>query len=376
MTAEQEAYLSWLRYALWGGGRPALVEGSLPDILELANRQKTRGLVFEAMLRDSGSQPGMTKDGAGLTEERKARMKQLLLRILATHRMLDAAVAQALGALRQAGIPAVLLKGQGAARNYPDPQLRECGDIDIYIGPERLEEAVRVLTPLAYKVDDKLVGKHWQLWIGQAEIELHQHTMLPDGRRRTRFFRQLEEEGLRHNLVPLDFGGVSADTPGDTFNTFYLFYHAWHHFITGGVGFRQLCDWTLLLHKHQDRIDRERLREMLDGMRLLFPWQLFGCIAVRDLGLPEQEFPFYDPARYGKSRRVLDVILAEGNFGRGRQPRRERPKGYVAGKAHSLGLHVSRFRKMLRIVPAEAWQTFRATVSGGFARVFKDLLHK
>ena len=374
MTAEQ-TYLSWLRYALWGGPEVGH-DGKESDVLAIADRQKTRGLVFEAMLRDSGSEAGMTKEEAWMTEETKARMKQLLLRILTTHQMLDAALARAVAALQQAGIPAVLLKGQGAARNYPDPQLRECGDIDIYIGPERLEEAVRVLTPLADKVDDKLLGKHWQLWIGQAEIELHQHTMLPETRRLTRYFRQIEEEGLRHNLVPLDFGGVRVDTPEDTFNAFYLFYHAWHHFVTGGIGFRQLCDWVLLLHRRQERIDRERLRAMLDGMDLLRPWQLFGCIAVCDLGLPEAEFPFYDATRYRKSRRVLAVILSEGNFGRGVTPRRERPKGYVAGKAYSLGLHCRRFCKMFPIAPADSCRTFGSIVGNGFNKVFKDTFHK
>ena len=365
MTAER-TYLSWLRYALWGGCHPELAEGSLSGILELANRQKTRGLVYEAMLRS----------GAALPKETAARMKELLLCLLSTHQMLDAAVAQALGTLRQAGIPAVLLKGQGAARNYPDPQLRECGDIDIYIGPERLEEAVRVLTPLADKVDDELIGKHWELWIGQAEFELHQHTMLLPTRRLTRVYRAMEADGLRHGLVTLDFGGVRVDTPEDTFNAFYLFFHAWHHFIEGGIGFRQLCDWTLLLHRRQDRIDRERLRAMLDGMRLLLPWQLFGCIAVHDLGLPEHELPFYDPARYDKSRRVLAIILSEGSFGRGKRPRRERPKGYVAGKAYSLHLHILRFLQMLRIAPGEAWRSFVATIFNGFGRIFKDLRHK
>ena len=322
MTAE-ETYFAWLRYALWGGDPP--VRPADDEVLRLAERQTTRGLVFEAMLRC----------GAALPEETVARMKQLLLQILSAHQMLDAAVAQAAGALREAGIPAVLLKGQGAARNYPDPQLRECGDIDLYVGPERLEEALRVLTPLAARVDDRMSGQHWLLRIGPSLVELHGHTLhLPDVRR-TRFYQTLEADGLRNGLVPLDFGGVQVDTPADTFNAFYLFYHAWHHFLEEGVGLRQLCDWALLLHARRDLVDRERLRAMLDGMHLLTPWQLFGCIAVRDLGLPEDECPFYDPARFAKSRRVLEMILAEGNFGRSRQRRRAHPEGYLAGRSSS-----------------------------------------
>ena len=363
MTAE-ETYLSWLRYALWGGDSPNTSANN--DLFTLANRQKTRGLIYEALLRDP----------SGLTQETAKRMRQFLLQNLSTHLMLDKALARIMVALHEAGIPAVLLKGQGIARNYPDPKLRECGDIDIYIGPERLEEAVRVLTPLADKVDDELHGKHWQLWIGQAEIELHQHTMLLPTRRQTRFYRTLEAEGLRRGLVPLDFGGVRVDTPEDTFNAFYIFFHAWHHFASGGIGFRQLCDWTLLLHTRRESIDRERLRAMLKGMGLLVPWQLFGCIAVRDLGLSEAEFPFYDGKRLTKSRRVLDMILAEGNFGRGIVSRRPRPEGYLAGKAWSLVRHCRRFFQMLRFSPRQAWLDFRSIFIHGWEVVFKDRFHQ
>ena len=369
MTAE-ETYLAWVRYALWGGeidvSHSGLDPESLSAVLSLADRQKTRGLVFEAELRSNAS----------ISNETAAQMKKVLLQIFTSHQMLDATVARVFETLRQAGIPAVLLKGQGVARNYPDPQLRECGDIDIYVGPERLKEAVAALTPLADKVDDKMLAHHWQLWIGQAEIELHKHTMFLPFYRRTRLYQALEAEGFHHDLVPLDFGGVRVDTPEITFNAFYLFYHTWYHFVRGGVGLRQLCDWTLLLHAQKDSIDRERLHAMLKGMRLLAPWQLFGCIAVRDLGLQEAEFPFYEADCYDKSRRILGIILSEGNFGRGNKPRRERPKGYIAGKAWSLGIHTRRCLRILRIAPAEVCRSYRSILLRGFSVVINDLRHK
>lgn len=360
------AYLAWLRYALWGGEAPACDVGSRPSLLSLADRQKTRGLIFDALLRAGSAATGLSKADA-------VQMQEFLLQTFATHRMLDHALARAVSALQDAGVPAVLLKGQGAARSYPNPLLRECGDIDLYIGPERLEDAVRVLTPLADKVDDELLGKHWQLWMGGAEFELHQVSMIPTDRSRTRFYRDLEAEGFTRGLAPLDFEGVRVDTPEPTFNAFHLFYHAWHHFLTGGIGFRQLCDWTLHLHVRRENIDRERLGAMLDGMRLRRPWQLFGCIAVHDLGLPAEEFPCYDASWLKPSRRVLKMILSEGNFGRGHEPRIARPKAYVASKAYSLGLHCIRFVQTFSVAPREAWQVFASLFTGGFRKVFQDL---
>ena len=367
MTAP-EAYLALLRAALWGTDIPAWedIAPVFDEVLEFCDRQKTRGLVFDLLLRS----------GYPVPAETAARMQQLLYRILNTHRKLNAAIARVVSVLQEADIPCVLLKGQGVARFYPNPLLRECGDIDLYIGPERLESAVKVLVPFVDKVDDHLSGKHWHLWIGSAEIELHLYTMIPKTRRQTRYFRTIEADGLSHDLVPLNFDGVSVNIPADTFNALYIFYHAWHHFTGKGIGFRHLCDLACLIHAHRDVIDRPHLLSMLKRMHLLEPWRLFGCIAVQDLGLPEEEFPFYDEAGLSKSRRVLGLILADGNFGQASDNRRQGPKGYLTGKLFSLGTHFRCFFQRLFIAPGEAISVFCSRFSGGILRVFKDLFHR
>ena len=182
MTAP-EAYLALLRASLWGTDIPAWEDFApvFDEVLELCDRQKTRGLVFDLLLRS----------GYPVPAETAGRMQQLLYRILNTHRKLNAAIARVVSVLQEADIPCVLLKGQGVARFYPNPLLRECGDIDLYVGPERLESAVKVLAPLADKVDDQISGKHWQLWVGSTEIELHMYTMVPETRRLATFRKTL-----------------------------------------------------------------------------------------------------------------------------------------------------------------------------------------
>lgn len=308
MTAE-ETYLALLRAALWEGSvdNPESIDSkTLTEILQQADRQKTRGLVYDLLLRS----------GCRVPAEDAARMQQLLYRILNTHRKLNDAIARVVSALQEAGIPCVLLKGQGVARYYPNPLLRECGDIDLYVGPERLDEAIRVVLPFA---DDpsrnKKTNKHFSFHIGEAEIELHWETIEFGQKEYERFFRTLEAEGLRQDTLSMDFNGIAVPTPGDTFNALYLFCHAWHHFAGLGIGLRQLCDWALFLHREQDSIDREVLLDHLEKLHLLKVWQVFGCIAVRDLGLPREEFPFYDDRRFAASRRVLRQIFRDGNFG-------------------------------------------------------------
>lgn len=355
-----ETYLTWMRYALWGGEKPE-TPASLSLLLDIANRQKTRGLIYDALLREA----------TGLPDERRSRMQYFLLQTFNTHRQLDAAVARSMAALQEAGIPAVLLKGQGVARNYPNPLLRECGDVDVYIGPERFEAACQVLRGIADRADDAIYGKHWQFWIGEAEVELHLYSIRPETRRQLRFYRELEANGFAHGLVTLDFQGVSVPTPAPTFNAFYLFYHAWHHFLDSGIGLRQLCDWALLLHAQRDAIDRERLRAMLDGMQLLRPWQLFGCIAVHDLGLPAEEFPCYDEASLPGSRRLLEIIIKEGNFGHASRKKSKRPSGLLPRKVHSFGRIVRRFFRLLPAAPGVFCRSFWQITTYKLLHVFQ-----
>ena len=363
MTVEQ-TYLALLRSALWGTDMP--VVDNVQEVLELADRQKTRGLVYELLLRS----------GVEIPPETSCQMQRMLMRIVNTHLVFDRVIKRTVSALQEASIPCVLLKGEGVARYYPNPRLRECGDVDLYIGPERLEEALRLLAPMADRVADRQNGKHWELKISQVEVELHQHSMQPETRRRARLFPSEEIDGLTRNLIPLDFDGVSVDTPADTFNAFYLFYHAWHHFADGkGVGLRQLCDWTLLLHARSGYIDREHLRVVLEGMNLIKPWQLFGSIAVQQLGLPSEEFPFYDDSRPRAYSRVLRLVLDDGNFGMGRRNYHKRRKGYLAGKLSSFSCHCQRFFLVFPLAPRATLSRLPVILFKGFQRVFQDLFH-
>ncbi len=66
---------------------------------------------------------------------------------------------ETIATLRLGGIEPLLSKGWAVARLYPAPGLRPCGDIDLYVDPDRLEEAVRVLA----------LNPHTCLW-----VDLHQ----------------------------------------------------------------------------------------------------------------------------------------------------------------------------------------------------------
>ena len=138
MSGASKVFLELLRVSIWGG--VARVPDGFKDwgtVFTLAKKQSVLCLVAHAVLSD----PVI---GGDLEEDVKTQLKSHVVANMGAHRMLNSTVVQVVSALDAAGVPSVLLKGQALARNYPIPELRACGDIDIYAGPETYLKACEV----------------------------------------------------------------------------------------------------------------------------------------------------------------------------------------------------------------------------------------
>lgn len=178
------------------------------------------------------------------------------------------------------GLRMLLLKGLGLSRDYPIPEHRECGDIDIYLYGES-DKGDRILHEIgAHPYFD--VPKHSEyVWDGVL-IENHR-TILNVRRNRTErelnavLVRLLEKEGT-HGLAP----GIQA--PRATFNAIFLIRHAAVHFQKEGIVLRHLCDWACFLTRHWDEIDHALFRTAMEDYRMDRFADLMTAAAVEYLG--------------------------------------------------------------------------------------------
>lgn len=114
-----------------------------------------------------------------LREEDKAGLMRFVMGNLSVFQMLNNTLVSIVLELRKHGIDPVLLKGQGIAKYYPVPELRQCGDIDIYVGQEKFEKACEVIGAMSTPEDhqgDIPSLKHYHTRIGHAFIEIHRYT--------------------------------------------------------------------------------------------------------------------------------------------------------------------------------------------------------
>ena len=367
-----DLFFNILKSALWGSGdrldTSTLPRNDVMATLRVAKSQTVLGMVANEVLKTSSL-------SSLLADEDKAGLKRFVMSNLATGQMLNNALVNIVQGLRKHEIDPVLLKGQGIAKYYPVPELRQCGDIDIYVGQEKFTKACEVIGAMSTPEDhqgDIPSLKHFHTRIGNAFIEIHRYTDVYYPKRLDRIYQRISDDGMSSDLVPLDFTGVSVMSPSVNFNVFFIFNHFWHHFIADGVGIRQICDWVLLLHHNYGKIDLQYLESVLNQMGLMKQWKVFGCIAVDVLGLPRKEMPFYDNQYQKLSVKVLDLIMLEGNFGKENLKGYKRPEGYVAGKWYSFRKRAKRNFRVLRLFPKDAFRHICKVFFGGIAVMFND----
>lgn len=231
-------------------------------------------------------------------------------------------IAQICQKMQEAGCHPILLKGIAVARYYPSPQDRKCGDIDIYVPIEEFPQALEVLKRFATKEQIDAAeeyNEHYQIFIGEIEIELHRIANGQSGREGYAALRQLSDEWLRpEKCRAIEIEGTMVLVPHPQFEAIFLVAHLWHHFAEiNGVGLRQLCDLAMMLQScHQD-MDECLLERHLRDCHLYRVWQAVGWVMVSWLGLSQEMCPCYGEKSEKKGRWLLGYILKEGNFGAG-----------------------------------------------------------
>lgn len=363
LSAEND-FLYLLRCALWDL-RPDLEHiADWNGVLRLAQRQTTLGIVGNAALQSQATQDLLPESRVRLLThlekmQNEAEQAEALLHSLAvTFDLHD--------------VTFFLLKGLGMAAFYPVPRLRKCGDIDLLVTPADFDKAVAILNGIATAEAVKKAffsDKHYHIVLNGIAVELHHRCMTLDPTATDLVYRDIEDKAMALGGDVFTIDGTLIRRPEPTFNAFYVFLHLWEHLKERGIGLRQVCDWTLLLHTRKDQIDRERLKVMLGSLGLMKPWQVLGCLAVDQLGLPEEEMPFYEPHYSHKARRLLQIILKEGNFGKARKLRQKHLKAQGLRRRLNTLVDIQvRAWRIGTVLPKEGLRLWKQKMKGGLEK--------
>ena len=337
---------------------------------------------WEALYRLSFRQTviGLVTDGinrlpAELLPAEPERLDPFLGDMMATARrnaQLDAFIPKMFHALE--GIPVTLVKGQSLAQDYPDPERRQPGDIDLLLMPASYEAAKALLLPKATKVmEEEREIWHQGMRFHSIEVEIHGSIGTLMSRKLDRQLSSLQAEQFDGRVLPaVSIGGVDIPVPEANFSAVYIFVHFLQHYWAGGVGLRQLVDWMVFISVHKRDIHPVLLERTLTDLGLLHLWRVFSGFVQERLGCPGEKLPLAAKPDARKNVRIWQYIRRCGNFGKMavKQPRREQT--YLIRKVHSFfRLVVCDRLRHFPVFPRESLRFFLGAFGYGLQRLSK-----
>ena len=240
-------------------------------------------------------------------------------------------------------IDCVILKGAAAAMSYPQPTLREMGDVDFLVRREDYEKTADLLEQNGFQLEH------------EKNIKAHHYTYIKDGitfelHKRMAIVRESDEElialfdnGITNREIRQEGKYWFPVLPADL-NGLVLLLHINQH-LRIGLGLRQIIDWMMY-------VDRNGIEKVLPLVRKTEMEKFAFTVTAmcqKYLGLKtivpmKDDYPCDD---------LMAYVLAKGNFGR---------KNGEEGKIAAVFLDMSspiRIFKRLQAGGQERWKAVK-----------------
>lgn len=274
------------------------------------------------------------------------------------------AIGELAGFYNAHGFKIMVLKGYACSLDWPKPEHRPCGDIDIWqFG--RQKEA------------DEELGSWLKNHGSQSEINCrhHHHTVFEwDGfavenhydfvnvfahkssRKLEKIFKELgQDDG--HSVVVND---EKVYLPSPNLHALFLIRHMLSHFAATEINLRQVLDWAFFVEKHTNEVDWDWLDCVLKDYHMKDFFNCINAICVDNLGFSASIFPLVQFLPGLKERMLNDIL--DPKF-----PTDE-PKGLFVRMAYKLRRWQGNAWKQKMCYGESRWSAF---CSGIWAKILK-----
>ena len=280
----KEAFLALVRLGI---GNAATV--TLPDHIDwdevevLAEKQGVLGVVYDGALRHTDSTD--STDFFPLTVKLRwiGEVMQGYEQLYVLYRK---AVAD-LGAWYHAhGYRMMLLKGMACGLDWPKPEHRPYGDIDIYLFGHYKEADSALTRELGVKIDNSHHHHTVFEWEGFTVenhydfVNVHVHE---SSRELESIFKELANTD---DCLQLTAYGLM---PSANLHALFLIRHMMSHFTGASMSLRQILDWGFFVKAHHDEVDWKWLVEVLEEYHMKEFFECVNAICVEDLGFDKVE---------------------------------------------------------------------------------------
>jgi len=310
MTGDtKKTFLSLIRLGI---GRPISI---LPEVIDweymkaLASEQGLSAIVLD------GAQA--LTDRGGLVEGRamdKVLKKQWIGMVIQNYEWKYEDYRKRIGQLAKFynghGYKLMVIKGYGLSLNYPIPQHRPCGDIDIWAFG-KYKEADRVLSKELSIPIDSTHHHHTTFTFKEYLVENHYDFVNVYYGHGNEKLEKVFKELAMDDSVRTEIDGQIVYLPSANLHALFVLRHTMSHFASTGMNLRQVLDWGFLIEKHGSEIDWPWLLQVVEEYHMMDFFHCLNAICVSDLGFDISIFPGFQFDVALKDRVLDDVLTPE-----------------------------------------------------------------
>ena len=193
------------------------------------------------------------------------------------------------------GYKMMVLKGYACSLDWPKPEHRPCGDIDIWLFGKQKEADTDLAHEKGIEVDTS-EHHHTTYYWGDFMVENHYDFINTHRHYSHRGLEQIFKELGRDDSHYVEMKSASAGSatrvylPSPNLHALFLIRHALNHFSSIGIYLRQVLDWAFFAEKHTQEIDWKWLSGMLEKYHMMDFYNCLNAICVEDLGFESQIF--------------------------------------------------------------------------------------
>lgn len=311
MNRLEDLFFALLRSAIWN--TPAKIEHIISDeewseIYAISKEQTVSGIMLDAI----AMLPNEYKP------DTKKRLQWIVLQkiIEEQNKKMNNALTSLDAELKKEHLTIYLLKGQGVAHNYPIPEHRICGDIDIYFAPQDFDKAIEHFTSRGHNIEGNPDEAHYETEYMGFKLEIHKKCATFYTKRLQKRYNEIISSILKTSSAETTIDEIHIAVLPPLANSLQLLSHMLRHIIFSGLGLRQVCDWVLFVYKHQKDIDKELFIKYAKELQLWETYKVVTAIATDYLGLPK-EYALCEISKRDKNmaKKAFRIIMTYGNFG-------------------------------------------------------------
>lgn len=307
LSVNQNSYLSLVRLGIGHSSAQPDVD-NWQAIKALADKQGLTAIIV---------------DGIEQLPDTKRPLKELLLQWIGEvfqnyenrYKLYQRVIAELAGWYNTHGYKMMVLKGYACGIDWPKPEHRPCGDIDIWLfGKQKEADAALAACSKFYDPSFKIDSSHHHHtvfdWSGFS-VENHYDFVNVYAHKSSAELEKVFKELGEDDSHSVEVSGETVYLPSPNLHALFLIRHMVSHFAAAEITLRQVLDWAFFVEKHTKEVDWEWLDEMLVKFHMKEFVSCINAICVEDLGFPVDIFPEVQFVPELKERVLKDILDPE-----------------------------------------------------------------